>query len=326
MSHTFFKYRTYDQLLAELQSDLKRIYLNDFMNPQEFIKVAKKCNAELGLRIFQTKQCVLDIEKGKAKLPNNFNVLNFALSLSSHCIIEPVISGTHVESINLGPIYNPGVWTDPNVCALPTVTPAVVNPPCDVPHPLACGDCSACGVKFESCSCKPVSPVTLNCDGNYNVLVQKFQFYTKTWKELHPIRIINSADVVDPDCPNRTYQSPNTAYLLNNFVYTSFKTGKLYINYQGMMEDDDGNLLVPDHDLLNEFYEYSIKARILENMIMNGEEVTQLQLQLTDSNLRKAKNNAYSYVNTPNFGELRRIWEVNRKAQYHNYFNMFKSY
>jgi len=59
---------------------------------------------------------------------------------------------------------------------------------------------------------------------------------------------------------------------------------------------------------------------------MNGEDVTQLQLQLTDANLRKAKNNAYSYVNTPNFNELRRIWEINRKAQYHNYFNMFKSY
>jgi hypothetical protein len=317
MSHTFFNYRTFDQLLSEIQSDFKSIYLNDFINPQEFIKVAKKCNAELGLRIFKTKECVLDVEKGKVKLPNNFNVLNFALSLSSHCIIEPIISGTHVESINLGPVYNPGVWSDPNVCAPdPVCTPAV-------PCPQTCG---GCGSEFKSCLCKQVGEVTLNCDKNYSVLVQKFQFHTRTWSEMHPIRIINSADVVDADCPNRKWQSPNTAYLKNNYIYTSFKTGKLYINYQGMMEDDDGNLLVPDHDLLNEFYEYAIKARILENMIMNGEEVNQLQLQLIDMNLKKAKNNAYSYVNTPNFSELRRIWEVNRKAQYHNYFNMFKSY
>ena len=27
-----------------------------------------------------------------------------------------------------------------------------------------------------------------------------------------------------------------------------------------------------------------------------------------------------------NFKEYQKIWEVNRKAQYHNYYNMFKSY
>ena len=29
--------------------------------------------------------------------------------------------------------------------------------------------------------------------------------------------------------------------------------------------------------------------------------------------------------NTPDFEEMRKMWEVNRKAQYHNYYNMFKS-
>jgi len=325
MSHTFFKYRTYDQLLSEIQSDFNTMYLNDSINPQEFIKVAKKCNTELGLKIFKTKEVVLDVEKGKAKLPNNFNVLNFAFALSSHSIVEPLISGTHVENINLGPVYNPGV-SQIDLCSSPVIPVNPINSPCKTPHPLSCGECQACGVKYESCSCKPVGDVTLNCDGNYSVLVQKFQFYIRKWTSLNSIRIINSPDVVDADCPNKTWQSVNTAYLKNGFIYPSFKTGKIYINYQGMMEDDDGNLLVPDHDLLNEFYEYSIKYRILENMIMNGENVTQIQLQLITANLTKAKNNAYSYVNTPNFNELRRIWEVNRKAQYHNYFNMFKSY
>ena len=62
MPNTFLKYRTYDQLLAEIQSDFKRYYLEDFINPQEFIKVAKRCNAELGLRIFKTKE-VNEIER-----------------------------------------------------------------------------------------------------------------------------------------------------------------------------------------------------------------------------------------------------------------------
>jgi hypothetical protein len=78
--------------------------------------------------------------------------------------------------------------------------------------------------------------------------------------------------------------------------------------------------------MLNEFYEYAIKQRVLENMIMNGEAVNSNQIQIIEQRLRAARNNAYSLVNTPNFSELRRIWEVNRKAQYHNFYNMFRSY
>lgn len=323
MQNTFLEYRTYDQLLAEIQSDFKKYYLEDFINPQEFIKVAKRCNRELGLRIFKTREIVLDVEKGRAKLPNNFQVLNFAFTLSNHFIVEPLISGTHVESVNFGPVYNPGDWNDVNLCAPATVPQEPTCTPCETPHPHSCGDC---GSKFESCVCKPVGDVKLNCKGDYVGLVQHFKFHTRKWSEMHSIRIINSPDVVDADCPNKTWQARNTAYIKNGFIYTSFKTGKIYINYQGMMEDDDGNLLVPDHELLNEFYEYAIKQRVLENMIMNGETVNGNQIQIIEQRLRAARNNAYSVVNTPNFNELRRIWEVNRKAQYHNFYNMFRSY
>lgn len=323
MSHTFLNYRTYDQLLAEIQSDFKKYYLEDYINPQEFIKVAKRCNYELGLRIFKTKEVVIDIEKGRGKLPNNFQVLNFAFMLVDHFIIEPLISGTHVESVNLGPIYNPGNWNDVNLCSPALVPTEPSCKPCDVPHPHNCNDC---GSKYESCSCKPIGDVKLDCKGNFVALTQHFKFHTRRWTTMRSIRIINSPDVVDPDCPNKTWQAHDTAYIKDGFIYTSFKTGKLYVNYQGMMEDDDGNLVVPDHDMLNEFYEYAIKQRVLENMIMNGENVNGNQIQIIESRLKAARNNAYSLVNTPNFGELRRIWEVNRKAQYHNFYTMFRSY
>ena len=323
MSHTFLNYRTYDQLLAEIQSDFKRYYLEDFINPQEFIKVAKRCNYELGLRVFSTKQAVLDIEKGKAKLPNDFNVLNFAYILTDHFIVEPLISGTHVENVNLGPLYNPGNWDDVNLCSNPPVPTEPECKPCDVPHPHSCNDC---GSSFSNCSCKPIGNVSIDCKGNFVALTQHFKFHTRKWTRMHRIRIINSPDVVDIDCPNKTWQAASTAYIKDGFIYPSFKTGKLYINYQGMMEDDDGNLLVPDHDMLNEFYEYAIKQRVLENMIMNGENVNGSQIQIIEQRLRAARNNAYSLVNTPNFNELRRIWEVNRKAQYHNFYNMFRSH
>jgi hypothetical protein len=116
-----------------------------------------------------------------------------------------------------------------------------------------------------------------------------------------------------------------TASIQNGFLRTSFKTGKIYINYQGALEDDDGNLLIPDHDLLNEYYEYAVKQRILENLIMNNEPVDK-QLQIVEARLRAARNNALSMVNTPNFSEMREVWRMNRRAMYARYYDMFKSY
>jgi len=303
-------YRTYDQLLAEIQSDFKSFYLEDFINPQEFIKVAKRCNYELGLKIFKTSEAIIDIEKGKGKLPNSFNVLNFAFMLSKHTRTEPIISGTHTERVPVQQLYNPGVG-EINICADP-----IVNPPTT--------SCNSCGNQTSNCNCNTPCNVQLNCKGEQTVLIQKLKYETRTWNEFYPLRIIDNGDVVDMDCPNKKWQVRNSAYIKNGFIYPSFQTGKIYINYQGLMEDEEGNLLVPDHDLLNEFYEYAVKQRVLENMIMNGENVNQMQIQLIEQRLRAARNNAYSLVNTPDFNELRRIWEVNRKAQYSNYYDMFR--
>lgn len=311
-AHTELKYRTYDQLLAEIQTDFRNFYLEDLINPQDFIKVAKRVNYDLGLKVFKTHEQVIEIEKGKAKLPNNFNVLNFALIVSQHQVTEPVIQGTHTEYIPVGGLYTPPSG-EVHVCAEPVVNPQA-------------GLCNTCGQVPQTCGCNSTCSVKLSCTGQAMMLVQKLKYETRTWTEFHSIKIVDNGTVVDLDCPNKKWMSANTAYIKNGFLYTSFPTGKLYINYQGMLEDDEGNLLVPDHDMLNEYYEYAVKQRVLENAIMNGETVTQMQFQIVETRLKAARNNANTLVNTPDFGELRKIWETNRKAQYHNYWNMFKRY
>ena len=278
--------------MAEIQTDFRNFDLDGLINPQDFIKIAKRVNYDLGLRVFKTHETVLEIEKGKTKLPNNFNVLNFALIVSHHKVTEPVIQGTHTEYMPVGGLYTPPPG-EVHICAQP-----VVNPQANL--------CNSCGQVPQTCGCNTSCSVT--------------------WTEFHAIKIVDNGTVVDLDCPNKKWMSSNTAYIKNGFLYTSFPTGKLYLNYQGMLEDDEGNLLVPDHDMLNEYYEYAIKQRVLENAVMNGEAVTQMQFQIVEQRLKAARNNANTLVNTPDFGELRKIWETNRKAQYHNYWNMFKRY
>jgi hypothetical protein len=48
-------------------------------------------------------------------------------------------------------------------------------------------------------------------------------------------------------------------------------------------------------------------------------------MQLIEQRLRGARNNALSIVNTPDFAEMYKLWQTNRKAQYYKYYDMFKS-
>jgi hypothetical protein len=82
---------------------------------------------------------------------------------------------------------------------------------------------------------------------------------------------------------------------------------------------------VLDNPTVNEYYEYALKQRILENLYMNGEDVVQ-KLNLIEQRYRAARNNALSLVNTPNFLEMRKMHEMNRKAMYGLYYDMFRSY
>ena len=108
-------------------------------------------------------------------------------------------------------------------------------------------------------------------------------------------------------------------------MYTNIEHGELFISYQGALEDEDGNLLVLDHPMINEYYEYAIKQRILENLFINGEDVAQ-KIQMIEPKLRSARNNALTIVNTPDFAEMYQVWRMNRKAMYARYYDMFKSY
>ena len=274
---TEVKYKTFDQLLDEVIVDFHSFNLEGMIDPQQMLKVAIRVNYELGLRINQTKDVVLEIENHKAKLPNDFYVLNFANIVGKYTVQDPVISGTHIEEKVLDPQY-----TNDSACVKPCV--------------------SACG--------------------NYVNLVQTLKSEVRTYEEFYPLQV-GSAKIVADDCPNLQVVSQNKAQLKDGFIYTNIECGKVHLNYQGNMEDSDGNLLVLDNPLVNEFYEYALKQRILENLYMNGEDVIQ-RLQVIEQRLRAARNNALSFVNTPDYDEFQKVWAMNRKAMYGKYYNMFK--
>ena len=72
------KYRTFDQLVEDVSVDMTGLALENKIEPQQLIKMARKVNYDLGLRINQTKEIILDVCHGKVKLPDDFDTFNLA--------------------------------------------------------------------------------------------------------------------------------------------------------------------------------------------------------------------------------------------------------
>ena len=299
------KYRTFDQLFEDVSSDFKNYSLEGLINPQELLKVARKCNYDLGFRIYRTRQVILEVENGKVRLPDDFHILNFALVGGETTVTEAQPQGTNIEE-------------------------RLIMPPdyvCEPGQPTVCGQApDPCNDPIDPCNTTdPCSGTCLTKCGQEYQLIQKINTTTRTYKQTFPLYITDH-EKVEWDCPNTKWQGcANQARIDNGWLKTNFKSGKVYLNYMGDMVDDEGNILVPDHEMINEYYEYALKKRILENLVMNGENVGE-RYNLIAMEYRAARNYALTIVNTPNFSELQKMWKLNRKAQYHNYYNMFKSY
>ena len=322
------RYRTFDQLLEDVTIDLNTFALENMIEPQQLIKLVRKLNYELGLRVNQQKEVVLDVCHGKVKLPDDFYVWNYAMVCNE--VTEHV--GYDMGGTNIQEVPYVEVPSTVDQCALPTVNCRTCNSnPCN--HTAAC-DLNHPIVDPIPTEYDPNNPygntciaprVFMNCKGEKYELIQVVNpALTRVYRSLSPLRMKKSQEI-ECECPNLYYNTLDQGWLKGGYLFTTFDTGKVYVNYMGEMEDDNGNLLVPDHPLLNEYYEYALKKRIIENLYLNGEDVAQ-RLQIITPELRAARNNALSLVNTPNFREMEKLWWTNRRAQYSKYYDMFKSY
>jgi hypothetical protein len=323
------KYRTFDSLLEDVTVDLNTFALENMIEPQQLIKLTKKINYDLGLRVNQTKEVILEVCHGRVKLPDDFYVFNFALLCGEYTVnVGYNIGGTNIQEVPYTEVPS-----TVDVCS-----PISVN--CRTCNANPCNHTAGCDLNFPivdpiPVAYDPLNPygdtcipprVFMNCKGDKYELIQIVggNGETRTYSATIPLRMRASQEI-ECDCPNLYINSGNEGWIKGGFLFTTLDTCKVYLNYQGQMEDDQGNLLVPDHDLLNEYYEYALKARIFENLYLNGEDVAQ-RMQLVEQRLKAARNQALSVVNTPNFRELEDMWMTNRRAMYGKYYNMFASY
>jgi hypothetical protein len=400
------QYKTFDELMADVNVDFQQYNLENMVDPQQLIRVASRVNYDLGIQITREKEAVIDICNYKGRLPSDFQILNYAYLCGKYTVEEMVPSGTHIEDVVLTPPeckqpkiyyyyidYNPGSTSlcdtdcfDQSlgrdfafglVSYFPLTSADSVYIQYDTNKglciPLGCcgfqsipsaaqpqffqgnwkvypvlqkhTDCAACKQTHNqynntapNCG-DPIQNVTpvekepndspfcmpqdacMNKCGDYYQLIQKVKYTTRTYTEFMPI-YLKPGKQIDCDCPNTKIRSGAHAEIKDGFINAGFENGTIYINYQALMQDDKGNLLVLDHPMITEYYEYALKERILENLLMNGETGLEGKIQLIVAKLRIARINALSIVRTPNFSEMKRVWKQARDIMYRRFYDI----
>lgn len=353
------KYRTFDELLDSVRIDFRSYDLEGMIDAQSLIKIAAKINYELGIKINPSKSQMLYMHHGKARLPYDFDVLNFALmcdgkeayelSIGNATYCDGIVDGMslerrlgygsvkeHVEYVTLALGTNEiihGLHTEHIIVqafspdgTMLNFQVQIVSP--DVINIISLSQQAIANVKVVIIgSTNPIflddAAAELQCDVNgiYNVTCRTKNKKYK-WNHIVPLEIVKAKSVSD-DCFNVNTRCKFKGYLKNEFFHFNYDSGEVFINYQSTMEDNEGNLLVMDHAKVNEYYEYALKRKILEDLIINGENLVN-QLNLIEARYKPSRNDAISFIKTPDFAEMKKVWEINRKAQYQKYYNHFK--
>lgn len=368
------QYRSFDDLLGAIQIDLSSYNADNSIEPAELIKIAQRCNAQLGLKINKTKQTVLDVEHGRAKLPSDFYILNLALLCNHYNIVTPSTSNgiqSHVVMISR---------TAPNLTSCPcwTVTASVVTAVpvtyCDRSTEVvsfAVGDTKLCALNIDI-SNAPAGTISINtesfcyhdsntgqdtcvepttcicsstpcicgcykpdpwfqdkvysiCDDTIGVkVIHECKNEVREYTEFSKVYMVPSKEATS-FCLNSQFRDcPNQAQIRDGFIHLSINCGKIYICYEGAMEDEDGNLLVLDHPIINQFYENALEYQILRNLYLNGEPDIERRLQLLKEELRVSKAVAMSITSTPDYREFTMAIDSRRSNMYNQFIHPFE--
>jgi hypothetical protein len=270
---------------------------------------------------------VLELHHGRVKLPDDFYVFNHALACSKGAVRVPRPQGVNLQQVSFPTFQEQPATID--TCTEGTICPTWQKD-------AACGGCGSCDI----CNTTPVPAynpllpfgdpcikprVFMDCKGDAFELIQIVQTETRTWNEFLPLHLEESDIPFGDHCPNRFVGGVNKIKIKDGFLWSSLKSATIYLNYLGALETADGDLLVVDQEDITMYYEYALKCRILENLLINGEDVGN-KIAYFDKQRRNARIEAKNVVNTPNFSELTGAFRRHREAFDIRYVNMFKNY
>lgn len=290
------KYRTFSELMASVSSDMDTYADNLMIDDFKFIKTVRRVNADIGIRINNEKEVMLDIINHRVILPDDFMYLQLAML----CYANPG-SAEITRGVDPSKIAN---ISGCEVCSK-NCTPKDCNSKCDNKSEL----CTNCLVVNEHIG--------------YDLTIR--------YDTLYPVKLTKKSYKFCADsCMNLSITSDKYKFTLdiseNIMTLDGIKNGKLYLNYITDMVNEDGELLIVDHPLVNDFYEYAVKTKMLENFLLNDKAVNvQGKLQLANERLKEARIEAMNFVYMPEYTELLNYGNAKKSNFYKKYIKIFNN-
>lgn len=164
-------------------------------------------------------------------------------------------------------------------------------------------------------------PCVSECDSDY-VIYQKLDDEWTQFKSLEVTRVNpSSIGRCSRSCPNMFSITGNEFDIdSNGMITTNFKDGFIYFNYVGNLEDDEDDLLILDHPLVEPYYENELIKQILKLALYNkSADVAQLY---SDAKVEasRARTTAIGFTNMSEYTEIRNLVQNQRKRFYDKYF------
>lgn len=290
--------QTLSQLVASASEDLHSFADANLIDEDKLIKVVARCNEVLGVRINRERQIFIPVVNGLATIPLDFYKAEALFGIHSvqrygSGIID---YGNQVQQTNKEPCNDDDVvgWGQ---------------------HTCETNCNETC---YEGCLREDEGKYWIERKpsfGNQCTIINNFS----------PIKISNPNEFLVPYSPSMRYGTQTaTIDMEEGVINAPFQTGEIFLCYLANFTDPNtGKLLVPFHPMLNDYYEYSIKTKILENVFMNSEADVWNKLQYAKRERNLSYADAIDFV----MSAKGRQWvEWNKKREhafYNKWFKMF---
>lgn len=299
-----FEYIEFSKLMVSIEDDFHKWSDAGLVDASKYIKVIRECNEKLGIRIYRSKSELLFIEPapdegsghrphGRANLPPDFYKAEMALALHKRFVNSMLPIGPGITQ----------VMRPPTLDQLQSGEITNMTGPC-------CIDATG------PCSWLVKTPLTqLQVQIEDVIPLEIFEGSHSHFVEYSPNRGFN-----------RSKHRHGGQYIINiqeGFLEVPFLEGQVMMTYLADMKNEKGEDIIPFHPRLNEYYEWAVKARILQNILYNAEaDVAQLYKD-AKAERNFAFNDAINFVMGKRAKEWQRYERERSRRFYHQYYSIF---
>lgn len=281
-----WRYIRLNELMSSVKSDLHLYDDSGFVDDDRVIKIIAECNEKLGQRIYKSRECVLDIVNFKADLPTDLYK------------IENILASQVYNEVYMNPDF--GASQHEILYEKPTDDRNIIN--------------------YGKMGCKDSCDNCFWIEDKKNTYVQKMIRFEK----FIPLQLSNSlynkcTEYSPCNLRDRSYKLD----LESDIFKFSFETGKAYLCYLGNLMSEDGEIEIPFHPMLNSYYEWSVKEKLLEDMFLNSDADVQQKLAYASEKKREAHGSAWIFANSREVGEWNKIQKKKQQQYYQKWYSIY---